>query len=81
MRSLAMVLQSSMCSLSAKLCCAGEPWCPDCTRCLEPARARVAEAGGTLLEVQVRLSDVDYPLDNMPVYTHVGFASLHQPGS
>lgn len=32
---------------------AGVPWCPDCAQCLEPVRARVAETGGTLLEVQV----------------------------
>ena len=31
----------------------GAPWCPDCARCLDAARSRVAAVGGTLLEVQV----------------------------
>lgn len=32
----------------------GVPWCPDCARCLGGALSRVAEVGGTLLEVQVQ---------------------------
>ena len=34
-------------------CHAGVPWCSDCARCLAVARQRVADIGGTLLEVQV----------------------------
>ena len=57
---------SALWSMTRTPCCAGEPWCPDCARGLEPARARAAEAGGTLLEIQARLSDQSAPLGNMP---------------
>lgn len=32
----------------------GVPWCPDCARMIDSARKRVADTGGTLMEVQVR---------------------------
>ena len=31
----------------------GQPWCPDCARALPGLQRQVAEAGGTLLEVEV----------------------------
>lgn len=34
----------------------GQPWCPDCARALPGVLRQVTEAGGTLLEVEVRLS-------------------------
>ena len=32
----------------------GQPWCPDCTRALPGIQHQVAQAHGTLLEVEVR---------------------------
>lgn len=34
----------------------GQPWCPDCARALPGVHRQVAEAGGTVLEVEVRSS-------------------------
>lgn len=34
----------------------GQPWCPDCARALPGVLRQVTEAGGTLLEVEVRQS-------------------------
>jgi len=63
----------------------GEPWCPDCARCISAAREVVRDAGGTLLEVNVgprpEWKDPDHPLRHDRTFKVGGIPTLVRWGA